>query len=120
MTTEKPLVQNSAIIDVFDTILHDPRASLRAVQFVGRGIAAKARCTLSVLVDKTAPHGKSADVARIDTLAYVDQLIQLSDIEDDLVGLWRRRYMEDLEDEAFEAGLEQIVVRLEAWTPVAD
>lgn len=45
-------VRNSRILGVFAEIVHGPLGTLRAVEIAGQGIAAEARCTLTVLADK--------------------------------------------------------------------
>ncbi|MGS2613883.1 hypothetical protein ACVCAH_05020 [Micromonospora sp. LZ34] len=110
-----PLVRNSRLLGLFTEIVQGPEGTLRAVEAAGRGIAADARCTLAVLADKLTIRSASLDELRQRALASADRLIELGGIEDALNELWSRRRARDLDDEAFEAGLQQIVVRLEAW-----
>ncbi|MFI7646836.1 hypothetical protein ACIBTZ_12240 [Micromonospora sp. NPDC049460] len=108
-------MRNSRLLALFAEIVQGPEGTLRAVEAAGRGIAAEARCTLAVLADKmTTSSGSPAELRRR-ALASADRLIELGAIEDDLNELWSRRRENDLDDAAFEASLQRIVTRMEAW-----
>jgi hypothetical protein len=113
--TDDRSVRNSRTLGVLDEILHDGRSTPRAVEIVGLGIAAEARCTISILAGKGQVNDTPVDEAMLDAAVYADRLIELGDIEDDLVALWRRRRAEQLADPTFEELLMQIVTRLQAW-----
>lgn len=115
MTTDA-LVCNSPSIDVFDKIIHNPQGSLRAVEIAGRGISASARCTITATSGKAHPRDIPLDEALRTTEADVEQLMDLGVIEDDLVELWRRRCVDEVDDAEFEEALEQVVGRFEAWS----
>jgi hypothetical protein len=110
-----PLVRNSRLLGLFTEIIQGPEGTLRAVEAAGRGIAAEARCTLAILADKLTMRSGSADELLQSALASADRLMELGAIEDDLGELWSSRREGDLGDDAFEASLQQIVMRLEAW-----
>lgn len=113
---DSAFVRNSRILGVFSEIVQGPQGTLRAVEIAGRGIAAEVQCTLAVLADKKYRADVSEDAALQSSLAYVDRLIELGEIEDDLAELWRCRRADDLDDAAFERALRDIVLRLERWS----
>ncbi|MFI7604673.1 hypothetical protein ACIBTV_06070 [Micromonospora sp. NPDC049366] len=113
--TDGLLVRNSRLRGLFTEIILGPEGTLRAVEAAGRGIAAEARCGLAILGDKLTVRSGTTDELIRSALASADRLMELGGIEDDLNELWSRRRARDLDDEAFEAGLQQIVGRLEAW-----
>ncbi|MFC0029483.1 hypothetical protein ACFFMM_08095 [Micromonospora chaiyaphumensis] len=100
---------------MFTEIVQGPEGTWRAVEAAGRGIAAEARCALAILPDKLTMRSGSADELLRSALASADRLMELGAIEDDLSELWSRRREGDLGEDAFEASLQQIVTRLEAW-----
>ncbi|OHX04765.1 hypothetical protein BFV98_18110 [Micromonospora sp. WMMB235] len=112
---DESLVRNSRLLGLFTEIVQGPEGTLRAVEAAGRGIAAEARCTLAVLADKLTIRSGSRDELIESAPASADRLMELGAIEDDLSELWSRRRERGLGDEAFEASLQQIVLRLEAW-----
>lgn len=119
--TDKPLLRNSEILTVLDEILHAPQTPLRVVELVGRGIAAEARVTLTVVEDKV--RGLDNLVAGlvpevpVNAVDAYEDMMALSAIADDLTELWRDRRAGDAVEAAFEAQLGRIVERLETWTP---
>ncbi|NUP46627.1 MAG: hypothetical protein HOW97_04845 [Catenulispora sp.] len=118
---DKSLLRSSQVLIVLDEILHAPRTSLRALELVGRGIAAEARVTLTVVEDEVnGPANLGAalvpDVPVNAVEAYED-MKSLTAIEEDLADLWRGRCQGDVAEAAFEARLGRIVERLETWTP---
>ncbi|MEH0937257.1 hypothetical protein [Micromonospora psammae] len=113
--TDGPLVRNSRLLGLFTAIVQGPEGTRRAVEAAGRGIAAEARCTLAILADKLTIRSGSTDELLQSALASADRLMELGAIEDDLSELWSNRREGDLGDDAFEASLQQIVMRLEAW-----
>jgi len=113
--TDGPFVRNSRLLGLFTEIVQGPEGTRRAVEVASRGIAAEARCTLAILADKLTVRSGSADELLQSALASADRLMELGAIEDDLSELWSRRREGDLGDDAFEASLQQIVMRLEAW-----
>lgn len=108
-------VRNSRSLAVFTEIVHGPTETWRAVEIAGRGIAAEARCELSMPVKSMEPNDRPLNQATRDTIAFADRVEILLAIEDDLVSLWRTRRQNELDDPVFEAALEQLVARLEAW-----
>lgn len=113
--TDGPLVRNSRLLGLFTEIVGGPEGTMQAVELAGRGIAAAARCTLAVLADQSTLKTGSLDELLQVALASTDRLIALGGIEGDLDEWWARRRTGDLGDAAFEAGLQQVVLRLEAW-----
>ncbi|WP_433653179.1 hypothetical protein ACQP2C_14030 [Micromonospora zamorensis] len=116
--TDGPVVRNSRLLGLFTEIVQGPEGTLRAVEAAGRGIAAQANCTLAtlaILADKLTIRSGSADELLQSALASADRLMELGAIEDDLSELWSRRREGDLGDDAFDASIQQIVMRLEAW-----
>ncbi|MEU1842623.1 hypothetical protein [Micromonospora sediminicola] len=113
--TAGPLVRNSRLLGLFSEIVRGPEGSLRAVEAAGRGIAAEARCTLTVLADKRTTRSGRLDELLDGAHAAADRLVELGVIEDDLIELWSRRRGRELDDVSFEDGLRRIVMRLEAW-----
>jgi hypothetical protein len=113
--TDGPVVRNSRLLGLFTEIVQGPEGTLRAVEAAGRGITAEARCTLAVLADKLTIRSGSSDELLQSVLASADRLMELGAIEDDLSELWASRRQGDLGDDAFEASLQLIVMRLEAW-----
>lgn len=110
--TAKPEIRGSQMLGTFDQILHYDNTSLRAIELVGRGISAKARCTFVSAEDKTRD---SSGLSHAERMAAVDKLIELGDLEDELEDLWQQRRANQLTAADFDAGLQDIVQRLEAW-----
>ncbi|MET3428794.1 hypothetical protein BJ973_008006 [Actinoplanes tereljensis] len=112
---------------MFDEILHSPDCRAQAVEIVGRGIAAQARCTISVLVEKEQawPPGQIETVilpeaAIRQAVAYGERLMELGAIEDDLEEVWCSRQSGGSDNATFERALNDIVARLDAWPHSAD
>lgn len=103
------------MLGLFDEMLHSSFGSSRLVELVGRGIAAEARCNLAVLRDKSTVSTEPQAVLLRRASEGADLLIEAGTIEEDLSDAWRRRGVNDLDDPAFEALLEDAVRRLEAW-----
>lgn len=118
---DKSLLRTSQTLTVLDEILHDPRTSLRVLELLGRGIAAEARVTLTVVEDEVnGPANLAAALVPevpVNAVEAYEDLKSLTAIEDDLVDLWRGRCRGEVAEAAFEARLGRIVERLETWTP---
>jgi hypothetical protein len=112
-------VRSSRVLGVLDAILHSPWGSWRVVELVGRGIAAEARCAQAVLKDKSTVSIEPVAVLLQRATEAADHLIGLGAIEDDLADAWRRRRTNELDGPAFEAALDSVVRRLEAWPAAA-
>jgi hypothetical protein len=108
------------MLDLLDQILHDPGSTMSVVEIAARGIAAEARCHLSVGPDDKTPNAEAPEVVVGRALAFADRVTVLCAIEDDLAILWHRRRVDGLELAGFEDGLRDIVVRLEEWRPGPD
>lgn len=118
---DKALLRDSQILTVLDEILHAPGTGLCTVEVVGRGIAAAARVTRTVVEDQVngaenLAAGLVPDVPVNAVEAYED-MMTLGAIADDLAAVWADRRAGDLAEAAFEAQLGRIVERLETWTP---
>ena len=109
------LVRNSRVLALFVEIIEGPEGTLRAVEAAGRGIAAEARCTLTVAADKTTARSGSPAEEQQRSRACADRLVELGSIEDDLSELWFRRRSGELGEAGFEADIQRIVTRLETW-----
>ena len=118
--TEFVMIHNSRILGLFDAILHADQFRLQAVEIAGRGIAAEARCTMAVLLDKGQDFDDSSESAMVRALEYSDRLLELGELEDGLDQLVRRRLANELGDADFERALDELVTRLEAWPQRAE
>lgn len=114
------MIGNSRILGLFDAVLHAGQFRLQAVEIVGRGIAAEARCTMATLVDKGQDFDDSPESATHRVIEYSDRLLELGEIEDGLDQLLRRRMANELGDTDFERALDELVTRLQAWPPRAE
>jgi hypothetical protein len=112
---DTPEIRNSQILGVLIEIIQGPIGRLQAVETAGRGIAAEARCTLSVLADKGVQSAHVTDETLASVNRYAERLFAFGVIEDDLSRLWLERRGERIDDARFELELQEIVARLEAW-----
>jgi hypothetical protein len=103
------------MLGLLDQILHDPRTTLRAIEIAGRGIAAEARCHLSMPADDKRPNNEPRDVVVRRAQALADRVEELCAIEDDLAVAWHRRRAETIDEASFEKALLTAVERLEGW-----
>jgi hypothetical protein len=110
-------LHHSRMLGLMDQILHDPRTHLRAIEIVGRGIAAEARCHLSMLVDDKRPNNEPHDVVVRRAAALADRVEEWCAIEDDLAAAWRERCADTLDEASLEQVLLAVVERLESWRP---
>jgi len=112
IVTAKSELHNSRMLAILDEILHGSDTLLTTIELVGRGISAEVRITIASAEDKTRD---SSGLSAADRRAALDKLIELSDIEDELEDLWQRKRTDSLAAADFNAALQDIVQRLEAW-----
>lgn len=108
---------NNQMLGLLDQVLHDQKATMRMVEAAGRGIAAEARCHLAMPVDDKRPNDERADVVIARATALADRVSELCALEDELAAAWNERRDGRLGDELFEAVLNEVVARLDAWRP---
>jgi hypothetical protein len=108
---------NSQMLGLLDAVLHDERSTMRMVEAAGRGIAAEARCHLAMPVDDKRPNDEPVDVVTARAVALADRVGELCVLEDELAAAWDERRDGRLGDESFEAVLNEVVTRLDAWRP---